>query len=146
MFEFELQTLLDARQAQEEKKQMELAEAVRHRESQKEILENIKNKRLQMIKEYCNMEGRPVAGEHLFLYSENIARYREMGEMQKEQCRQAEADAEEKRLALIEATKQKKMLDKLKEKKFMAYLQKLHQTENKELDESAILRFGGNSL
>lgn len=144
MYEFELQTLLDARQAQEEMKQTELAEALRHLESQNVILEDIKSNRLQMIREYCAFEGQPVSGLRLFLYSENIAKYREAEVAQREICRQAEAAAEEKRLALIEATKQKKILEKLKEKKYVAYLQELNRTENKELDESAILRYGGN--
>ena len=146
MFEFQLQPLLDARQALEEQKQRELAEAMRYCESQNGILDNIRSSRLQMIGEYKAFEGQTVSALQLQLYSENIARYRELEEAQHECCRQAEADAEEKRQSLIEATKQKKILEKLKEKRLSAYQQELSHKENKELDESAILRFGGNSL
>ena len=137
---------MDARQALEEKKQRDLAEALRHCESQYAILEDIQKKRIKMIAEYRALEGQPVSALQLLLYSENIAQYREKEVAQRECCCQAEADAEEKRLVLIEATKQKKILEKLKEKKMLAYHQELNRKESKELDESAILRFGGNSL
>lgn len=146
MYAFELQPLLDARQAQEEQKQRELAEALRYCESQQAILEGIRNSRMQMIAEYRALEGQTVSSLQLMLYSENIAQYREKEDAQRECCRQAEVDAEEKRLSLIEATKQKKILEKLKEKRLLAYQQELSRKENKELDETAILRFGGNSL
>jgi flagellar protein FliJ len=143
MFNFDLQVLLEARQANEEKRQTALAEALRTLDLQRELLKDIKNKRLQMIREYYELEGKPVESLRLVLYSENIILYRNMEIAQEEQCLLFEREAEEKRVLLIEASKQKKMLEILKEKKFVAYQQALNAREGKELDEAAILRYEG---
>jgi flagellar FliJ protein len=143
MFEFNLQALLDLWRINEEKKQLALAEAMRELEAKKELLEDVKNQRLQMIREYYALEGHPVSSLRLVIYSENIAQCRDTQIAREEQCSKAEKDVEEKRLTLIEASKQKKMLGKLKEKKFTEYQQELNLKECKELDEAALLRYGG---
>ena len=146
MFQFNLQALLDARQSNEERKQRELAEALRDLEVQADLLAGIQERRRQMITEYYDLEGQSVKGVRLALYSENIAMYREREVVQQENCRQAERIVEERRLALIEAAKQRKIIEKFKEKKSVEYLQELNRKEHKELDEAAILRYGGNPL
>jgi flagellar protein FliJ len=145
MFNFDLQALLDARQVEEEKKQMAFAEAMREVSAQKAVLEDIRQKRMAMTREFYTLEGKPVDSLKPAMYTGNIAMYRQMETDQEERCRKAEQEAEDKRLLLIEAAKQKKMLEKLKEKKFEEYRQALNMKENKELDESSILRYGGPS-
>jgi len=143
MFDFDLQVLLEARHASEERKQTALAQAVRELEVQNGLLEEIRNKRRRMIREYYALGGQAVESLRLILYSENIVlcRDRELGQL--EQCRLADREVEDKRLALIEASKQRKMIEKLKEKKFTEYQQELNSRESKELDEAALLRYGG---
>ena len=51
---------------------------------------------------------------------------------------------DEKREALIVAAKEKKALEKLKERKTMEYQLDEIKKESKELDESAILRYEGD--
>lgn len=143
MFEFDLQALLDARQAAEEKRQTELAQAMRELEEHRQILLDIKNKRRQMIREYYELEGQPVESLRLVLYSENIVMYRDLEIAQEEKCRSAEKEVEERRFALIEAAKQKKMMEIFKEKKLMEYQLEQNLKESKELDEAAILRYRG---
>jgi len=143
MFGFDLQSLLDVRTALEEKRQLELAEAIRDLELQQEIFSGIKDRRRQLIREYYELEGKPVKSLGLVLYSENITLYRDMEITQQDKCRQAERKVDDSRLALIEASKQKKILEKYKEKKLVEYKQELSRKECKELDEAAILRYGG---
>ena len=113
--------------------------------AQKAILEDIREKRMGMTREFYALEGKPVDSLRPAMYTGNIAMYRQMEADQEERCRKAEQDAEDKRLFLIETAKQKKMLEKLKEKRFEEYRQASNMKENKELDESAILRYGGRS-
>ncbi|MDQ5985500.1 MAG: hypothetical protein CSYNP_01210 [Syntrophus sp. SKADARSKE-3] len=145
MFNFDLQALLDARQIEEERKQTDFAEAMREVSAQKAILEDIREKRRVMTQEFYTLEGKPVDSQRPAMYIGNIAMYRQMEADQEEQCRRAEQEAEAKRLLLIEAAKQKKMLEKLKEKRLEEYRLALNMKENKELDESSILRYGGPS-
>jgi len=143
MFEFDLQVLLDARQANEEKTQMALAESLRELGLQKELLNDIRDRHLQMVTEYYALEGHPVESFRLILYREKIAEYHDQEMAQEERCRLAEEDVAKKRLALIEAAKQRKIMELLKEKKFLEYRQELSAKEIKELDEAAILRYEG---
>ena len=69
MFHFQLQTLLEARQAREEQKQMELAEALRELESQKAVLEDIRRKKRKMIQEYYDLTGKPIDGLSVSFYN-----------------------------------------------------------------------------
>ena len=133
MFGFNLQALLDARSTVEEMRQLELAEAERNLEVQQGIFIDIQNRHRQMVREYYALEGKPIESLRLFLYSENIVLYRGMEVAQQEKCREANRKVAEKRLALIEASKQKKMLEKYKEKKTVEYLKEESKKESKKI-------------
>lgn len=50
-------------------------------------------------------------------------------------------ELEERRLELISAQKDRKIMEKLKEKDYLTYLDNVRATEQKELDEMAVLKF-----
>jgi|YelNatPaOPRAMG01_1025707.scaffolds.fasta_scaffold14229_4 flagellar FliJ protein len=142
MFRFEFQSILDQRVAMEEKRQMELAEALNTLQREREKLVYIKKEKDNMIKEYYRLSGKAVPGIVPNLISEAIRAKREEERGQEEVCRNCEKEVNKRRQALIEASRQKKVMEKLKEKKLAEYLEMMRQKETKELDEAAILRYG----
>lgn len=63
-------------------------------------------------------------------------------EEQIELIKNIEKQAEELRLELLEAQKNRKIMEKLKEKDYNKYMDHLMSEEQKHLDEMAVLRFG----
>jgi flagellar protein FliJ len=63
-------------------------------------------------------------------------------EIQRAEIRTLLAETERLHELLVEAAKEKKILEKLKEKKFEQFKQKLKKLELKEIDEIVVTRFG----
>lgn len=143
MFKFEFQSILDQRQAIEEKRQAELAEAINILNGEKEVLSRLKREKEEMVNEYYGLSGKAVPGIMPRLIIEAIRQKREEELKQEEVCRRWEKEVELRRQALVEASRQKKMMEKLKERKLTEYLEAAKQREIKELDEAAILRYEG---
>lgn len=145
MFRFEFQSILDQRQAIEEKRQTELAEAMNILKGEKEKLARLQKEREEMMAEYYGFTGKAVPGIVPALIGEAIRLKTEEERKQETVCRRWEKEVEARREALIEASRQKKVMEKLKEKKLAEYLEAMKLREIKELDEAAILRYEGET-
>ncbi|MCX7982186.1 MAG: flagellar export protein FliJ [Syntrophales bacterium] len=143
MFRFEFQTILDQRQALEERRQIELAEAMEVLKGERERLFHLRREREEMVAQYYRLSGKAVPGIMPALISEAIRLKREEELKQEGICKKWEREVEIRRQALIEASRQKKIMERLKEKKLAEYLEEAKQKEIKELDEAAILRYEG---
>lgn len=141
MFVFRLEPVLNHRKHQEERIQKEITEL------QLRIDENKKERQLLIDKMVrCEEEIRRLQQEGVTI-SEQLT-YCHYIDTLKCSCRRIELEVarlceqqEEKRLELMEAVKRRKMIEKLKEKKNLCYLEELLHTEQKLLDEAAVCRY-----
>lgn len=143
MFRFEFQHLLDQRQAIEERREMELAQAMKRFREEQGKLHDLREERERIVLAFYALMGKAVPAITPSLIGEAIRRKREEEEAQEAVCRKWGEEVEKRREALTEALKQKKIVEKLKERKFAEYLEMMKHREIKELDEAAALRYKG---
>jgi len=140
MYRFKLQALLNHRRHQEEVCQKELAEAQRDLSDAQEKLKIIKkDKRDNILKLQARQTERHNTSNILIFinYIEQLTRDLDA---QMQQVDHASQHVTEKRDNLIAIMKNRKTLEKLKEKQWLEYQQKMMQTERKFNDEIAATR------
>ncbi len=134
-FIFNMQGLLNIKEKLEEQSKTEYGKALSRLEQEKNILLNLENKKQENIlsfKESINSGVKPN-------YIDNINKYinfiDKKIEEQIKNINKAEEIVEEKRLALLEAMKQRKVLEALKEKEKENYFKEELKKEQKIIDE-----------
>ncbi len=141
MYQFKLQALLNHRRHQEEVCQKELAEAQRDlSDAQKKLKRSKKDKRDNIQKLQARQTERHNASNILIFinYIEQLSRDLDA---QMQQVDHASQHVTEKRDNLIAIMKKRKTLEKLKEKQWLEYQQKMMLTERKFNDEIAATRY-----
>lgn len=142
MFKYTLQAVLDHRQRFEEQVQVELAELRRALAEDKRRLERIIDEERKNL--FDLQKARDVA-RPVSIIAALIARGEELRKNfrnQQEAIERASAELEECRNRLVEAMREKEMLERLKEKQKKAYIQDRKRRELKVSDEAGRLRFG----
>jgi len=141
MFVFRLEPVLKHRKHQEERIQKEIAELQLHIDEINKELQLLIDNMTRCEEEVCRLqrEGVTISEQLTYCqYIENLTcRCRRLELEVVRLCEQREA----KRLELMEAVKRRKMIEKLKEKKNLCYLEELLHTEQKLLDEAAVCRY-----
>jgi len=122
---------------------MELAEALKTLQEERDKLLHLKEERERVVTDFYDLLGKAVPAITPALMGEAIRRKREDEEAQALVCAKWEEEVVRRREALTEALKQKKVMDKLKDRKFAEYQEEMKQRELKELDEAATLRYKG---
>lgn len=142
MFKFKLQSVLEYRINVEEKVQGEFSDANRRLEEQKSVLTALIAERESLMNDLRNMQKGAMKADDIttmIAYVENI---REKEKNQKEVIQQAGQQVEAKRLELVEAVKNRKVMENLRDKHAAEYLKNLSEMEQKSSDEMAVLKFG----
>lgn len=142
MFKFKLQSVLEYRINVEEKIQGEFSDANRRLEEQKEVLKAFIEERENLMNDLRNMQKGVLKADDIstaIAYVENI---REKEKNQKEVIDQAAQQVEAKRLELVEAVKNRKVMENLRDKHAAEYLKNVSEMEQKSSDEMAVLKFG----
>ncbi|KPK89999.1 MAG: hypothetical protein AMJ94_10445 [Deltaproteobacteria bacterium SM23_61] len=139
-FHFPLQPLLNWKRSLEEHSQMKLAEMAARLRAQEEEIERLTLKRLryeQKLKEKFQ-EG---------IQAKEYTLYRQFGEdsrrelfSQEERRRKIIREMEGERETLVSLTKEKKILEKLKEKQFRKFKYEAEKADQKTVDEITILK------
>ena len=135
-FKFKLQRILDIRATQERMKQNELAV---ERKKEWNILQKISNLEKAQSDEY--LRGRSILSEPVADIRIFVAHQRYFEELEMELVRAAvdldrQRDAvEAARQALIEAARKRKLLEKLKDKRYHAFKKEEETAEQKTIDE-----------
>lgn len=140
MFKFELQSVLEYRLSIEEKVQVAYSEQSRRVENEKRILDDLKKKKAALRHEFMQNQDRMNASEIAMFVSyirKMITREQEQASVLAREV----ATLEERRADLMEAVKNRKALENLKEKKFQQYKADTLEKERKELDEFGIVSF-----
>ncbi|MDR0521464.1 MAG: flagellar export protein FliJ [Planctomycetaceae bacterium] len=139
MFKFRLEPLITIRENVRKERQAELVKAYEARQKieneqqgiEQAITENIEEARNQML------PGKAVNIEHLLYFRRHEmflrAKQNELAKM----AQMIDEEIERRRLAVIEADKECKSTEKLKESQFKKYTEEERKTENKQMDEIA---------
>jgi len=134
-FVFSMESMLRLKTRIEEQKEQEFAKALKKLYEEQEVLQKMnvdKEFAIKKLKGDIGIKITPIEFGRLNRYIEFM---KEKMEIQKTVIIKAEKFVEEKRLNLIEATKERKMLDKLKERKFEEYIDEEKKKEQKVVDE-----------
>ncbi|MER2175174.1 MAG: flagellar export protein FliJ [Carnobacterium sp.] len=133
-----MEKVLDWRSDTEEEKKKNLGQVQQHKDQQENILqrligENIKIKNDSLSTNRIDVLRR----QHLYknMIDEKIIH-------QKNLITKAEKEVEVARVELMEAHKDRKVMEKLKEKEYIFLMEKEKHEEQKQLDEMATLSFG----
>jgi flagellar protein FliJ len=140
MFDFRLQSVLNYKKQAEEKLMLGFAHTKAHLYREKEILKKLKTQRVDMISHLGNMGALPMPASDVSAYLSYIHYMRDEENRQQEIVCKVEKELEEERIKLIGASRNRRVLEIIKEKKLKEYKLSLIAREQKELDEAGILR------
>ena len=140
MYRFKLQALLDHHRHQEEVCQKELAEARRTLTDAQEKLRRIKKDKRENIQKMQARQKERHNISNILIFSNYIEKLSRDIEARIQQVRKASKNVNQKRDNLITLMKKRKTLEKLKEKEWLEYQQKMMQDERKFNDEVAATR------
>jgi flagellar FliJ protein len=140
MFNFSLESVLNHRRLVEENIQKELALLQMSLVDERNILRTYEKTRKKLVGEFqCKQKERTTINNAL-LYLPFIDRVSMDIDKQKKTVLEFEEKVEKKRLELVEASKKKKTMEKLKEKALNTYKQGLIKTEQDFLNEVGVIK------
>ena len=137
-FKYRLEPLLKLKAYREKEEQKVHAAALQKVYSQENSLVNINSDRSDNQKRLRNVQSGKLDLSLLSSYSRYFVKLKKDEFIGREMLKVFKKDTEEKRLKLLEATKQRKIYDKLKEKHHENYTHELEQLIQKEQDEIAV--------
>jgi flagellar FliJ protein len=140
MFQFKLQPVLNYRKQIEDRVMAEFAGIKRHRDAEVEVLERMKHKRTELIDHLNEMGKHRMRSADIAVYCSYISHMKDKEEMQVRRIAAIEREMEEKRTVLVDAVKNRKVIEIIKENKLQEHKVHILAQERKELDELAILR------
>ena len=141
MFTFKLESALNYRKTLEEKKQVEFFEAKKQLEREKDLLAGIKTEQYEIIEQLKNIQEQPFSAPEIALYLSYIKLFKEKKSLQQEIIEKVSQKVEILREALLEAVKNRKIMDNLKDRQFREFNENMAAYERKVADETAVLRF-----
>ncbi len=142
MFRFNLETLLRYRAMIEEKAVLEFSEKVRDLEREKEVLEGIGRRRGTVMLQFLERQRGDLSAGDISAFVSYLHELKRRQQEQDAVVRRCSAEVEQKRRALVEAMKKRKVMETLREKKFQAYRSERGLREFKELDEIGVIGHG----
>jgi len=142
MFKFKLQSVLEYRMNIEEKIHNEFSDVNRYLNQQRDLLKAMIVERESLVNDLRHIQKATMrAGDIAALvgYIENL---RGQEKEQKNVIHQAKEAVEVKRKELVEAVKNKKVLENLRDKHAEEYRKNINELEQKNSDEMSVLKFG----
>jgi flagellar FliJ protein len=141
VYKFNLQVLLDYRTRIEEGLQLELSHFQRELDNVKQLFFSYQKEKSYYEEELVKKEEKEIDLEEGLLYRDYLRGMRiRIGE-QRELVAKAKIDFEKKQKELLEATKKKKVLEKVKEKDWKRFMVALERKERIMIDEMGIRRY-----
>jgi flagellar FliJ protein len=137
MFQFRFETLLATRRSAEEIRQKELAEARRELAAEQAALREKKSRQRRCMLDLQQAQRQGFRAPAIQLYAPFLARMEREIAAQQKRVATAERKVNQKRSALIEAVKKRKVLEKLKEKDQEEHLSATALRERKFMDDVA---------
>lgn len=134
-FVFRLESYLSVKEKMEEQRKLEYGKSLAKLEEERKIKESLIDEKNNNVVSFKNSILKGVNPSTLDNYNKYIDLIKKKIESQNVAIKKAEDAAEEKRVQLVEAMKERKMLETLKEKDKEAYLKEVLQKEQKVTDE-----------
>lgn len=139
---FELHQVLSYRTDLERLRKQEFAAARQDLDQASDKLEQQRNEAATLARDFAERNGQLNSVVELQLYADFFARKREEIKQQQERVTALDRILEDRRDDLVQATKDKKVLEALKEKKMQAFRQEMQRKERDFLDETAVQKKG----
>ncbi len=140
-FVFKLQAVLNLKKQIESNMKNELGKAVQELERQKIILLDIETERDEYIGEINSKSSSGISVGLLKEYSSYISLLKDRIELQKNNVRRAQKSVDKCREQLVTAVQERKMMEKLREKKYEEYIKEQQKMEQKVIDEIASFNY-----
>jgi len=134
-FNFNLAPILSIKEKMEDLRKNEFGKAVRELEDERQRLVVLEQNRTDCIQSFCDGLRKGVRPEYIGRHNYFLERLKMLIKQQKAVIKQAEAKVEEKREELVEAMRDRKTLDTLKENAFVEYITEEKRAEQKVVDE-----------
>ncbi|NCO52337.1 MAG: flagellar export protein FliJ [Deltaproteobacteria bacterium] len=139
---FKLQTVLDYRKILEDQAQQKLAETLQAQTVLEQQNQAIEQQRVSVVAQIEQKQSEGLSVMELQLFEDEIFHLRQKQSRLKEQLEQMTLMLNQCRLELMHAMRERKVIEKLKDKQLAEYLRKLDQKERILLDEISLRRKG----
>lgn len=134
-FKFRLQKVLDYKQQVEDTKKQELFRLMKIFYEEEKILHGFHELLLKKLSEFEEKQQGVLDVLELLFYSGFIARLNDDIDRQREKLKQLAKQIEQKREEVISASKERRIMEKLREKKYGEFMKEESRREQKFLDE-----------
>jgi flagellar FliJ protein len=142
MFRFRLESILTQRRHVEEGFQKELADARQELAAAQAALREAKGTHRQCMRDMRRKQRDRFRADDMLLYFPYLERLKLNIELHMKRGAAAERKVEQKRQALLDAMKKRKVLEKLKENQLQAHFKAEAKREQRFTDESAAQQYG----
>lgn len=143
-FIFKLESVLNIKQQQEDNKKNELGKAIQMLESERQKLTGLENSQAETVREF-NEKAKKTTVHKLIEFNEFLSLLNSRIKSQKENVNNASLYVDKIREELLMAVKERKILEKLKEKKHEEYLIEQKKLEQKTNDEIVSYNYNDSS-
>ncbi|OPY92716.1 MAG: Flagellar FliJ protein [Syntrophaceae bacterium PtaU1.Bin231] len=141
MFVFKLQSVLDYRKASEENKLFLFSEKTRELAAEKETLDRLRAERFRLAEQLRQTTGRVLDADMLSLQVLSIKQLLDLEKKQREHIRRVAQELENRKEELLEAMKQRKTMETLRDRKLSEFRENLASLDRRQADETSIARF-----
>ncbi|MBM4340047.1 MAG: flagellar export protein FliJ [Deltaproteobacteria bacterium] len=139
-FFFRIQLLLNWKRNLEESSQIRLAEKISLVKAQEEKIQQLREQRLGIDRELTEKIVNGMKADEYFLYQQFVEEsYIDLLQKESEK-RQTEGEVEKEREQLIALMKERKVLERLKEKRYKTFIHQMEKLDQKNMDELIISR------
>jgi len=119
VFKFDMEAVLDYRVQIEEQCQLAFSNAVKCLQSARVVLAELQKERNELIRNFTKIQGKALRADVIQRHFAFIEYLKGNEEEQMTVIRKMEEEANEKRLLLLDAMKKRKVMDTLREKKWL---------------------------
>lgn len=137
-FAFQLQPVLRHREILEDRARQDLAEALGRERELQERLERRRAELAALREELQTRQAHGIAVQDLLLFEESIAHRGRLLSVLMREAEEARREVERRREALAEASRDRRLLEKLREKKKEEHGREMARRETIQLDEIAL--------
>jgi len=141
MYRFNLQVLLDYRKRIEEGLQIELSQVQRELEKEKQLLTAYQREKLYYEEELVRREEKEIDVSEALLYRDYLRGMRIRIKEQRDVVAKVKGDLDIKQNELLNATKKRKVLEKVKEKEWKRFKENLERKERILIDEVGMRKY-----
>ena len=134
-FEFRLDRYLSVKEQIEDQKEIEYAAALRKVEEEKARLAELEQARVQTVEDLRKSVSKRISPMEIRRYNNTIERLKHMIVVQTERLEMAKMHAEDKRLELVEAMKERKAIETVKENAYEEFVKQEDRITRRTTDE-----------